>query len=83
MTARRPLSGETGSILQINPSSPGGTVTVPVNGSNDDFVYHEAYTDGQFVFDPFVSPNPIPEADYLNMITQLNPGVIITTNKPS
>ena len=77
-------NGQTGQIIRIEPKVANGLneITVPINRQNTPFVYHEAYTDGRFVYDPFVSPNPIPQADYLANMAKLNPDATVLFKKP-
>lgn len=80
-------NGGTGAVIRIEPKIANGIneISVPqnVNGytSNQQFIYHEAYTDRQFVYDPFLSHDPIPEKDYLAKIAQLNPDATVTFKK--
>ena len=36
--------------------------------------YHDVYTDGRYVYDPAMSPTPIPYGDYERTVRLLNPG---------
>jgi hypothetical protein len=82
-------NGETGTVIRIDPKVANGInqITVPQSINNnfstyEKFDYHEAYTDRQFVYDPFLSPDPIPENDYLAKLAQLNPDAVVTFKKP-
>ena len=35
--------------------------------------YHQVYTDGQYVYDPRLSSNPIPKGDWEQHIKNINP----------
>ncbi|WSQ11534.1 DUF6531 domain-containing protein [Streptomyces sp. NBC_01231] len=39
-----------------------------------EYRYHDVYTDGRYVYDPAMSPKPIPYGDYERSIRLLNPG---------
>jgi hypothetical protein len=76
------VAGRNGKILTFTPrnNSPLDTIKVPelVNGRivPQDYVYHSVFTDGQYVYDPRLSDNPIPLGDYNRLIDRLNSGNI-------
>ena len=41
----------------------------------EDYLYHEVFTDGRYVYDPRLSEVPVPKGDYDRMMRGLNPGV--------
>ena len=43
---------------------------------NDRFTYHSVYTDGKYIYDPFVSDQPIAQSDYINILNKQNPNGI-------
>ncbi len=47
---------------------------IPASQAGEEFAYHSVYTDGKYIYDPFVSSNPIPQSDYLKMLNESNPG---------
>ncbi len=62
-----------GRIIQVLPSK-GTTLTLYELGKKDPgFDYHQVYTDGQYIYDPRVSSDPIPKGDWEVMIRSLNP----------
>jgi hypothetical protein len=63
-----------GRILRAEPAAP-GTLRVLENGAVEgDMMYHEAFTDGAYVFDPRMSGAPIPKGDWFKVMRGLNPG---------
>jgi hypothetical protein len=64
-----------GQIIEVLPSGERkklalyefGTVRTDV-----DFDYHQVYTDGRYVYDPRLSPEPVPKGDWEIMIRSLN-----------
>jgi filamentous hemagglutinin len=64
----------TGSVLRVEPAAP-GTLQVLENGAVEGgMTYHEAFTDRRYVFDPRMSPTPIPKGDWTRVMRGLNPG---------
>jgi hypothetical protein len=49
-----------------------GALDLPTIAGKERFSYHSVYTDGRFMFDPFVSELPLPQAQYLRMLSQEN-----------
>lgn len=48
------------------------------NGKRErDFVYHQVFTDGRYVYDPRMSNSAIPLGDWQRFIKGLNPGARI------
>ncbi len=43
-------------------------------GSKESFQYHQFYTDGKHVFDPYASSKPIPLGDFMELYKGLNDG---------
>lgn len=66
-----------GSILRAEPATKGTLRALEYGRLEGDMDYHEAYTDGAYVFDPRMSNSPIPKSDWIRIITGLNPGVRI------
>lgn len=69
-------AGDEGRIIRFEPT--GGQYSelqLPESGGArmESYVYHEVYTDGRYVYDPFVSQSPIPKGDYYRMIETVNP----------
>ncbi|MBU2712860.1 hypothetical protein [Zooshikella harenae] len=49
-------------------------MNVPLrHGQIENFAHHSVYTDGRYIFDPFVSADPIPQSQYLKMLNEANP----------
>jgi hypothetical protein len=71
-------SAGTGSVLRAEPGVP-GTLRLLEHGRipESTFFYHEAFTDGAYVFDPRMSASAIPKGDWLKLLRILNPGVKI------
>ncbi|MEV6322406.1 hypothetical protein AB0M45_14600 [Nocardia sp. NPDC051787] len=65
-----------GEILRVDPA-PGQEVTVEEYGQREQFLYHEVYTDGKYVYDPRHSSNPIPIEQWRKTIMGDNPGATI------
>jgi hypothetical protein len=70
-------SAGTGRILRVEPAAP-GTLRVLENGAVEgNMFYHEAFTDGAYVFDPRMNAGPIPKGDWFKVMQNLNPGARI------
>ncbi|MET8800953.1 hypothetical protein ABZV91_31825 [Nocardia sp. NPDC004568] len=69
-------AGEVGEILKIEPA-PGQELTVEEYGIPEEFLYHEVYTDGKYVYDPRHSPEPIPIEQWRRTMLGDNPGATI------
>lgn len=41
-------------------------------GKDLNYAYHSVYTDGKYIFDPFVSSAPIAKSSYLDMLRMYN-----------
>ncbi|QBS41448.1 hypothetical protein DMB37_16265 [Nocardia sp. CS682] len=46
-------------------------------GGVEEFLYHEVYTDGKYVYDPRHNPNPVPIEEWQKTIMGDNPGATI------
>ncbi|WP_058854612.1 hypothetical protein [Nocardia jinanensis] len=69
-------AGEVGEILKVEPA-PGQELTVEEYGIPEEFLYHEVYTDGKYVYDPRHSPEPIPIEQWRRTMLGDNPGATI------
>ena len=57
----------------------GKTLRVPECGKIiDDYIYHDVFSDGKFIYDPRYSAQAVPQSEYLSMMQKLNPGVKVT-----
>ncbi|WP_194838695.1 hypothetical protein [Nocardia sp. XZ_19_369] len=65
-----------GEILRVDPP-PGKDVTVEEYGRREEFLYHEVYTDGKYVYDPRHNSNPVPIEEWRKTIMGDNPGATI------
>jgi hypothetical protein len=64
-----------GQIIQVLPSNERKKLTLYEFGERDNrFTYHQVYTDGQYIYDPRLSSEPVPKGDWEIMIRSLNPG---------
>ncbi|MFP4899385.1 beta strand repeat-containing protein [Paraburkholderia sp. BR14261] len=69
-------AGGQGQVIEVSPTTP-NNLNVYENGSLESGQsYHQVYTDGQYVYDPRVSATPIPKGDWLQSMTNTNPGGI-------
>ncbi len=69
-------AGGQGQVIEVAPATP-NNLNVYENGALETGQsYHQVYTDGQYVYDPRVSSTPIPKGDWLQSITNTNPGGI-------
>lgn len=69
-------AGGQGQVIEVTPTKP-NSLNEYENGSLEPGQsYHQVYTDGQYVYDPRVSSTPIPKGDWLQSITNTNPGGI-------
>jgi filamentous hemagglutinin len=70
-------TGGQGSIIRVTPGS-SSTLTLLENGRTvGGYAYHEVYTDGRYVWDPYISRDPIPLGDWQRLMGNLNPGMVI------
>jgi RHS repeat-associated protein len=70
-------AGGVGRVIRYEPKK-GSMLRTPEAGgkSIEDYVYHEVYTDGRYIYDPRFSQTPVPSGDYDRMMSQLNPGLL-------
>jgi len=67
-------AGGKGKILEVSPATR-NDLNVYENGQlATGQTYHQVYSDGQYVYDPRVSLQPIPQGDWLQLIKGTNPG---------
>jgi hypothetical protein len=62
-----------GTIISLSPGPGSSTIRHPTQLGPAVSNHHQVYTDGNFMFDPFCSPTPVPNLSYLNQIQDLNP----------
>ena len=75
-------SGGSGSILEVRPMQ-NGNLNVLENGAIEGGqYYHQVYTDGQYIYDPRWSLEPVPFNSWQNSIRQLNPNGVQFSNTP-
>lgn len=56
----------------LNETSP--NLNIPTKTTNNaEYTYHSVYTDGKYIYDPFVSDKPIPQSDYTQILKDKNP----------
>lgn len=69
-------NGGRGRIIRYEPRR-GATLRTPEAGGSriEDYLYHEVFTDGRYIYDARFGTTPVPKADYDRMIRGLNPGV--------
>ncbi|WP_324198604.1 hypothetical protein [Nocardia brasiliensis] len=65
-----------GEILRVDPPT-GKDLTVEEYGKREEFLYHEVYTDGKYVYDPRHNSNPVPIEEWRKNIMGDNPGATI------
>ena len=69
-------AGGQGQVVEVAPATP-NNLNVYENGALETGQsYHQVYTDGQYIYDPRASSTPIPKGDWLQSITNTNPGGI-------
>lgn len=62
-----------GKIIEVGPKNH-GSLAVYENGKIEaDFIYHQVYTDGRYVYDPRLSNNPVPLGDWEQHMKGMNP----------
>lgn len=61
-----------GKILEITPKQ-GRWMKGFENGIIDEWVYHQVYVDGDFVFDPWFSNKPVLFEEYMKEMNKINP----------
>jgi hypothetical protein len=68
-------AGGKGKIIEVTPKNKGQKLTLFENGGKTppDFIYHQVYTDGKYIYDPRLSSKPVPKGDWESMIKKLNP----------
>ncbi|TLF74502.1 RHS repeat-associated core domain-containing protein, partial [Nocardia cyriacigeorgica] len=66
-----------GRIIRYEPADRFGAVGTPENLGRTitDYIYHEVYTDGRYVYDPAFSNTPVPLGDFHRIMKSLNPGI--------
>jgi hypothetical protein len=64
-----------GKIIEVLPPK-GKLLKIYEFGEEQKFDYHQVYTDGQYVYDPRLSSDPIPKGDWQIMIRSLNPDAV-------
>ena len=69
-----------GNILRVEPPK-GKLLDVEENGIREQYEYHEVYSDDKYVYDPRLSRDPIPKAEWEREIIGDNPGAKIRTTK--
>ncbi|WP_223875551.1 hypothetical protein [Xanthomonas sontii] len=75
------VAGGKGKVIEVRPRQP-GNLTLFENGAEDSGqFYHQVYTDGRYVYDPRLSPNPIPKGDWECHIRGMNPGGVTISDK--
>jgi hypothetical protein len=63
-----------GRIIEVLPSTKGEKLTLYEFGKTEkNMTYHQVYTDGKYIYDPRLSPDPVPKGDWEVMIRSLNP----------
>jgi filamentous hemagglutinin len=70
-----------GQIIEVLPSGKSKELTIYELGVRRDFTYHQVYTDGQYVYDPRLTSEPIPKGDWEIMMRSLNPGASFNSVK--
>jgi filamentous hemagglutinin len=70
--------------LEFSPPNPLEHLSIPEGGKiNNEYWYHQIYTDGQYVYDPRARSTPIPKGDYMRLIDGLNPGLTVWPQWPT
>jgi hypothetical protein len=70
-------AGGEGRILRIEPLNKGYLTLLEGGVLQTEFIYHEVYTDGKYIFDPRLHPQPVFLEEWQILIKHLNPGVEI------
>lgn len=70
-------AGGKGKILRIEPPGNDNLTLLEGGQLQTEFIYHEVFTDGIYVFDPRLNPEPVFLEEWQTLITYLNPGVTI------
>jgi filamentous hemagglutinin len=65
-------NGSKGEILNFTSST--GDLNVVENGSSKSYVYHQVYSDGNYVYDPRWNNVPISKDNYIQMLKNMNGG---------
>jgi filamentous hemagglutinin len=69
------LKNTAGSGYTIEVRNPNkDAIKIQENGSKVEYEYHTVYTDGQYVYDPTLSSQPIPKGDWEQHMKKLNDG---------
>lgn len=67
-------AGNVGEIIEVLPAQ-GQYLNLYEYGKKvEGFLYHQVYTDGNYVYDPRLSPDPVKRDEWEGMIRGLNPG---------
>lgn len=66
-----------GRILTVTTRSVKGVTTIEDGEKVYGYIFHQVFTDGQYVYDPFLSRAPVPLGDWRALMRALNPGATI------
>lgn len=75
-------AGGAGQIIEARPVKPGTLSTAAYGEIDPGQVYHQVLTDGRYVYDPRLSPHPIPKGDWEAHMKAINPDGVVFSNKP-
>lgn len=62
-----------GRIIEITPVKGKTLKVLEKSGIFGDYDYHQVYTDGRYVYDPRLNPNPVPKGDWEKLMRGTNP----------
>ncbi|MGV9674841.1 hypothetical protein ACWDSJ_06150 [Nocardia sp. NPDC003482] len=68
-----------GEIIRVDPPDGKPSLSVREQEHSTEYMYHEVYTDGNYVYDPRLSPQPVPKTEWERQMLGDNPGAKVRT----
>lgn len=62
-----------GRIIEIMPAKGKRLKVLEKSGVLAEYNYHQVYTDGRYVYDPRLNPDPVPKGDWERLMRGTNP----------
>ena len=63
-----------GKIIEVTPVKGKRVKVLETSGILAEYNYHQVYTDGRYVYDPRLTPDPVPKGDWKRLMRGMNPG---------
>lgn len=68
-------SGNKGTIIELKTD---GQIKIQEYGTTQMYEYHQVYSDGNYIYDPRFSSEPILQSEYFDVVRNLNSGVDVS-----